>query len=873
MAKLGRLWRLAPVNTDLRDRLSQELAVSPIVAQVLINRGITNAASGREFLHGGLQQLNDPAVMKDMSKSVQRIASAIGAKEKITIYGDYDVDGITASALMVRMLSDLGAVVEYYIPERQSEGYGLNGMALDQLVASGTKLLITVDCGISAVRELAAIKGKLEVIITDHHQPPDVLPEAYAILNPKQPDCLFPHKQLAGVGVAFKLCQALWRYYRPQDTVYQLYLDIVALGTIADIVPLTGENRILVKLGLAQMQHTQNVGLKALQEVCGIAGQKMDTGKVGFVLAPRLNAAGRISHAAAGVELLTTSDPQRAQELALLLNLENTTRQEVEREILIAADQLAADMNPMQAKVLVVVGSNWHPGVIGIVASRLVEKYYRPVVMITIKDGIGKGSCRSISGFDMYEALKSAADLLIQYGGHKQAAGLTIEVGNIAAFQQRLTQFAATTMKEEDYIPKIHIDTLIAIEEVDSLLLEQIACLEPYGMSNPSPVFASRRLKVAEIRAIGQDGRHIKLKINRNNTTTDVLGWDMGELSGTMNRNDYIDLAFIPEFNDWQGLRSIQFRAHDVRTVRIENQNAVESLFSPKMTGRFVELIQADWVIGDCVHGLLDSSNWTDLRHGSSRMETLKQLLSSGNRTVIYVTQRFQAVALAGALREQLPELAEYIGYYHGGLPATLRRKVLDWFASGEQKIVVVSGCFPYEEEISGVSIVLYHLPLTPMAFFQYCRQSQSVSLLFDRTDMELNERCFQDVAPERAVIGQVYLILKAVSKRNRPFRYSAQAIAEAAYSRSAIPISVPAVEKSLKILTELGLINSQNEEGKLLLIQLAEAPESKLNLEQSATFRNGRQERQHYQQFAQVMLETAVDQLIPVLMKLKVYS
>lgn len=875
MAKLGRLWRLAPVDTGLRDRLSQELAISPIVAQVLINRGIIDAASGYDFLHSGLHQLTDPTVMKDMLKSVHRIASAINSKEKITIYGDYDVDGITASALMVQMLSDLGADVEYYIPERQSEGYGLNGVALEQLAATGTKLLITVDCGISAIREVSAIKGKMEVIITDHHQPPDTLPEAYAILNPKQSDCLFPHKQLAGVGVAFKLCQALWRHYHPEEKQYQQYLDIVALGTIADIVPLVGENRVLVKLGLAQLQHTQNEGLKALQEVCGIAGQKMDTGKVGFVLAPRLNAAGRISHAAAGVELLTTTDPLRAKELAMLLNMENTTRQEVEREILADADRIAEGMNPLKEKVLVVVGQDWHPGVIGIVASRLVEKYYRPIVMITVKDGIGKGSCRSIPGFDMYAALKSAGDLLIQYGGHKQAAGLTIAPDNIMALRQRLSHFAEETLQEEDYIPKIHIDTMIAIEEVTSVLIEQMACLEPYGMGNPGPIFGSRRLKVTDIRTIGQDGRHIKLKINRKNTPTDVLGWDMGELSGTLVRQNFVDLAFYPEFNDWQGTRSIQLRAHDVRTSEIEDRNIADMLFLPQMTEGLVDLFQADWVHGDFIQeiNLPDASNWLDQRHISNRMDTLKQLISIKDQTIIYVNQRSQAVALARILREQVSESAEYIGYYHYGLPIAVQQQVLEWFSAKKLAIVVVSGYFPYEEQMNGITIVIYHVPLTSKAFLQYCRQASKLYLLYDRKDIDLNEQCFHDIAPERVVIGHVYLSLKAAAKQNQLIRLTARAIAEAAYKRSAIPISVPAVEKSLQILTELGLICCHNDESQLLAIQLTEVPASKLALEQSETFRQGKQERQHYHRFAKIMMETKIDQLISVLVSQRVYS
>lgn len=593
MAKLGRLWRLAPVHSDLSDSLSRSLGISKTVAQVLINRGIVDDKSAREFLFSGVERLGDPQLLKDMGKAVTRTSQAIAQGQKITVYGDYDVDGITASALMYRTLRTFGADVEYYIPERQSEGYGLNAVALENLVQSGTKLIITVDCGISAVQEVTTIQSKVDIIITDHHQPPEILPPAYAILNPKQTGCSYPDKQLAGVGVAFKLCQALWAHYYPDSSILTNYLDIVALGTIADIVPLVGENRALVRLGLKQLAATDNVGLKALQEVCGLTGSSIDTGKVGFTLAPRLNAAGRISHAAAGVELLVTSDMARANELAGMLNEENITRQTVEKEILLAADSLAAAFDVEQEKVLVLAGENWHPGVIGIVASRLVEKYYRPVVMISLKEGIGKGSCRSIPGFDMYEALKNAGDLLIQFGGHRQAAGLSVEEGKIDALRKRLTAFAAEQLQEEDYLPKIQIDSLVALEEVNTAFLEEMACLEPHGMGNPSPVFASSQLQLTDIRSIGQEGRHLKLKVRHNRSSADVVGWNMGELCETLRRNDYVELAFIPQFNEWQGMRNIQLRAHDLKAWE-KKCSPIDELFAQGINdSRYKNILQA----------------------------------------------------------------------------------------------------------------------------------------------------------------------------------------------------------------------------------------------------------------------------------------
>lgn len=594
MAKLRRLWRLAPVQNETERLLMDKLNISRVVAQILINRGILDEYTAKDFLFGNADKIYDPFLLKDMDKAVERIAKAVNNCEKIVIYGDYDVDGITATSLMWWMLTDLNANVDYYIPERQSEGYGLNGSALENLKKNGATLIITVDCGISAFQEIALLKDELDIIVTDHHQPPEILPPAYAIINPKQNGCPYIDKQLAGVGVAFKLCQALWQKLYPAQGPFLKYLDFVAIGTIADIVPLTDENRILVKLGLAQLATTQNTGLKALFEACGLSAGKIDTGKVGYVIAPRLNAAGRVSHAAAGVELLITNNSSKAMELAALLNQENSHRQAVEKEILAAAEATLVDVDITNAKVLVVAGENWHPGVIGIVASRLVEKYYRPVIMISIKDGLGKGSCRSIPGFDMYAALANAADLLIQFGGHRQAAGLSVESEKISLLRERLNKYAAETLTEEDYTPKINIDSLVAIEEINAALMEELACLEPYGMGNPSPVFACRQLPLADIRAIGQEKRHLKLRVRRQNAYTDVLGWDMGLMQEVLQRDDLVDIAFVPEFNDWQGQRTIQLRAHDVRPTE-KIPSPIDKLYAAAIAeGKYKHVTDAD---------------------------------------------------------------------------------------------------------------------------------------------------------------------------------------------------------------------------------------------------------------------------------------
>ncbi|VBB06043.1 bacterial recj exonuclease [Lucifera butyrica] len=579
MARLQKLWRLAPVRAELQKKLAAALEISPVVAQILINRGIADEPAAKRFLFAGMEELGDPFQLKDVRKAVERIAAAMARQEKITVYGDYDVDGISASALLYQVLRRLGANVEYYIPERQSEGYGLNEGALEHLQQTGTGLVITVDCGISGNAEVRAVAGRLDIIITDHHQPPPELPPAYAVINPKQKDCPYPEKNLAGVGVAFKLCQALWQFFYGQGAILADYFDLVALGTVADIVPLTGENRILVRVGIEQLKSSPNTGLKALLTVCDLRPDQLDAGKIGFVLAPRLNAAGRLQHAAVGVELLITENTTKALELAHNLNEENGKRQTIEKEILQQAESLLSKQDMEQEKVIVLAGENWHPGVIGIVASRLVDKYYRPVVMISSKEGIGKGSCRSIPAFDMVAALEQCRDLLLQFGGHRQAAGLSVEASNIQALHDRLNAIAQQSLSEADYVPVLHIDALLTLPEINNAFIEQLACLAPYGMGNPGPVFACNHLVLAGIRKIGQDGKHLKLQVRTAGTAGEAVAWNMGEAAEGFCLNEKINLAFIPEINEWQGQSNIQLCARDICKTSAPDRDMVGQVY------------------------------------------------------------------------------------------------------------------------------------------------------------------------------------------------------------------------------------------------------------------------------------------------------
>lgn len=570
MAKQRKLWRFASTNHELKKYLAEKLRISGVIAQILLNRGLGDEDEATEFLFGKLDSLHDPYLLKDMQKAVQRIQCAIENQEKITIYGDYDVDGVTSTALIFRVLKRLGAIVEYYLPDRQNEGYGLNCTALELIYKSGTSLLITVDCGINAIEEVSAIGNKIDIIISDHHQPSAILPKACAVINPKRKDCIYPDKNLAGVGVAFKLCQALWALFcKDADEIFD-YLDLVAIGTIADIVPLLGENRIMVKSGLLRLKSTSNQGLRALLNSANL--EDVDSGKVGFIIAPRLNAAGRIGQVTAGVELLITEDKERAAELTLYIEQQNALRQAVEKDILAAAEAMMADYDLQTNKVIVLSGVDWHSGVIGIVASRLLDKYFRPVIIINEKDGIGKGSCRSIPGFDMFYALNACSDLLIKFGGHPLAAGLSISLDKIAELRERLNNIASQILQDDDYIPTLKIDELVSLQEINTAFLEELACLSPFGMGNPRPVFVSRGVIPENAKTIGREGQHLKMTVRQQHICQNVISWEMGSMVNQLLDHSKIDVAFAPEFNEWQGRRNIQLNAKDIKQT-IGNQS------------------------------------------------------------------------------------------------------------------------------------------------------------------------------------------------------------------------------------------------------------------------------------------------------------
>lgn len=555
-------WQFGSPDEGLMEALSAQLHISPVLAQVLANRGIADVRAGDHFLHDTLADMADPFLMKGMENAVIRLEQAITEKQRIVIYGDYDVDGITSTSLVYSVLRDLGASPQFYIPERESEGYGLNEGALEQL-SRQADLLITVDCGISSHDLVHQFSPVLDMIITDHHEPPEQIPPALAVLNPKQAGCPYPFKELAGAGVAYVLCRALWQHHCHEDLPG--YTDLAALGTIADLVPLTGENRILVRHGLAAMKEGKRTGIKALLDASNLSGKDITAGRIAFTAAPRLNAAGRISHATKGVELLLETDAAKAAADAAELSRLNTERQDIEHTI--AQEAIAQIEGQARGRdgVLIAYHEGWHVGVIGIAASRLVETYYRPSLVITVRDGIGKGSCRSISGFNMYEALQYAQDLLIQFGGHTMAAGFSVRAENIEALRRRLLDYAAAHMTASDYVPLVHIDKELEPADVTLDLIAELSRLEPYGMGNSRPVFSLSGATVEEIRPIGREKQHVRLVARgADRTRLSGVAWSQAGLCDAIVEGDVIDVAFQLERNDFNGMSSPQLVIQDV---------------------------------------------------------------------------------------------------------------------------------------------------------------------------------------------------------------------------------------------------------------------------------------------------------------------
>ncbi len=561
-------WIVAPEpDPELVEGISTGINLDKTIVKILFNRQIDTPELIEQFLNPRLSDLGDPFVMRDMEKAVDRLVSALRENEKIIVYGDYDVDGITATSLLYLILNKLGAQVTYYLPNRLVEGYGLSADGIDFAADKEATLIVSVDTGVTAVEEVEYARSRgIDCILTDHHEPGEILPKPVALVNPKQKECTYPCGELSGVGVAFKLAQALYRRLQQDEGELEEHLDLVALGTSADIVPLVGENRILTKHGIKQISRTTKPGLKSLAFVSGLMGKEIGTGQVVFILAPRINAVGRLGDAGMAIKLLTTKDERLASEIARKLDKENQRRKNIDEKTLNEAlEQIRQDVDVQNDKAIILASEGWHQGVIGIVASRLVEKYHLPTIMIAIDGDEAKGSARSIPGFHLYNALKECEGMLLRFGGHKYAAGLTIKPDMIDAFREKMKNVSGRLLTDDDLIAKLYIDSEIELTEINGKLLDTLETFAPFGPQNMRPIFLTRNCEIlGQPYCVGKN--HLKMKVHKGEATFDVIGFGLGEwVDRLTSRGSLVDLVYVIEYNHWDGHTRIQLRLKDLK--------------------------------------------------------------------------------------------------------------------------------------------------------------------------------------------------------------------------------------------------------------------------------------------------------------------
>jgi single-stranded-DNA-specific exonuclease len=554
----------APDEQAVRD-LAEALSLPDVVCRLLLIRGYVSAEDAKLFLRPRLDKLHEPLAFLSMDKAVERLARAVREQELVFIHGDYDVDGISSTTLLTRAIRMLGGKAMPFIPRRIEDGYDLSDAGVDAAMAAGARVVVTCDCGTSAVSPVARLcKAGIDVIVTDHHLPGGELPDCLAVLNPKRSGCGYPDKDLAAVGVAFKLALALARALGKNENFIWGMLDLVALATVADVAPLRGENRVFVRYGLRMLSETQNIGMRALIRAAGLSGKPLTAGRIGFILAPRLNAAGRLGHAIRGVELLLSENEHEANAIARELEELNNKRQELDHATLDQARERVLQLDLDDTFGIVLADESWHPGVIGIVASRLVEEFGRPTVLIALSDDQGKGSGRSISKFDLHGALGQSQEFLLRYGGHRAAAGVTIARDKVNEFAARFNEVAKSLLTPEDLVPEIRVDLEVSMDRMDERLESLFRHFEPFGVGNPSPVLLARNVTLAaNPRLVGKDG--LKVVLDTGTGSLDALGWGLAHRAGEFQAGSKVDVAFRLERDEYRGESYLQARIADIR--------------------------------------------------------------------------------------------------------------------------------------------------------------------------------------------------------------------------------------------------------------------------------------------------------------------
>lgn len=714
---LGRKrWLRQSVRAEAEE-IARELGILPAVAAVLLNRGIKDVQSAHDFLNPSLAQLHSPWLMGGMERSVERIDRALRANEKIIVYGDYDADGICATAILVETLEILGGRVDYYLPSRFNEGYGLQREALEKIKNRGAGLVVTVDCGINAAGEAVyAREIGLDLIITDHHQPLGTAVEAVAVLNPLKPGCGYPFKYLSGSGIAFKLAAALLET-RGRDFPAEL-LDLAALGTVADVAPLLGENRSIVAVGLEEISRLRRPGLKALATVNALSGSQINSSTVAFILAPSINAPGRLGEAEPAVQLLLARDEKTASDLAQKLKQENILRRETEQQVMVEAEAvLLADPAVAGERVITLAAEGWHQGTIGIVASRLAERYWRPVVLVALENGKGRGSARSIPGFDITAALAAGAELLERFGGHEQAAGLTVTADQVARLRASLNRYAAKHMDEASLLPGLILDDELSEHEISSELARQLSRLQPFGTGNPKPQFFARGWELQSWRLVGAHKNHLKLMLSGENRRIEPIFFSGAYLEPQLSPGRDIELAL--------SLKEGFFRASPVVEIELKDLRYRDSGFSGP-----VEVV--------------------DRRDKGDRARRINDLIIHIPGAAIFVS----TIKRRADLEKNLPP---------GSMPIIL--------TGG-------GGKGSFSANVAPADLILYDLPLYDETLELYFRRRPPegqvrVHLLYEKTDLEINKLLLEMTLPDLAALAQIGQALMETAAAEAPVDFS----------------------------------------------------------------------------------------------------
>ena len=835
-----KIWEHRTPDIEKSSRLAVRLGISQLVAQLLINRGIETEDAAHAYLYPRLDQLHSPFLLHGMEQVVERIRLAMKRGEQIWIFGDYDVDGTTATSLLISTFRHLDFPVKPYIPNRFEEGYGLNKEAIQKLKEHGCDLLITVDCGITSIEEVEfANTLGMDVIITDHHQPPPgSLPPAAGIITPKMPESQYPFDGLAGVGLAFKLAHGLMGG-GDLDSFLLSQLDLVALGTVVDIAPLVGENRVLTSLGLAEINKRERPGIKALCDVANHGDGKQIVGQtLGFILGPRINAAGRMETAGKVVELLTGESYDKIIPIAKELDDHNHQRREVENKIREQAiARIEKDDDHKKKRGLVVGHEDWHRGVVGIVASRILERYYRPVFILAIDGDEAHGSGRCIEGMNLADSLNACDDLLVKHGGHQAAAGLTIKTENIDEFAARFDQYACEHLSEEDLIPRLKLDLEAQSSYLTLHALEELQLLEPFGEENSAPSLALRNLRLQRPPTVmGKEKNHLKLFVTDGGQTLEAVGWGMADrFIALKNKNIRLDLAFEPEINEWNNNRSVQLKIADLHIHTVE-RSTVGRMFPTEEEKSPVKIVD---------HRVLDN-----------KQDYLCKLLAQEEPTLLYVRDEKaldQLFAMVGS--------TEKIGRCEAEMSEADRAEVVDKLARGKLLAIASDCTLTHLPHIT--HIVFCHPTPQHLTFFNRCRpafkypETTYIHLIYQAKDIEWMWKCVSWEYPDKQILQKLYKCIQALSPDNgRPV--TLEAVIAGAHTDS---IPAPAIKNGISILEELRLLkqypNFSEQE-----IRLLPPPSKKRQLHESETYLNGEQIKQTSQWFSEFQVRQNVKQI-----------